>query len=144
MYGKENRLSLSSSGLPSASTMSLGPSSVAALAQGTTNKRQQMLKYSASRRLSLKLPPKGAKVRHIDVFFSLFAMYVPRALFSGVFIASSVFFFLYFELYVRSAVFCVGRACGAAPVSPLAKASKRVSARIRQRLIKRILKRDSK
>ena len=72
MYGKENRLSLSSVGLPSASSL-LGSSSVSALAKGTTNKRQQMLKYSASRRLSLKLPPKGAKVKRgrlLPIFFS--------------------------------------------------------------------------
>lgn len=62
MYGKENRLSLSCAGLPSASSSMLGDSA-SALAQGTTNKRQQMLKYSASRRLSLKLPPKRGKVR---------------------------------------------------------------------------------
>lgn len=60
MYGKENRLSLSSAGLPSASATVLG-SSDSVLAQGTANKRQQMLKYSASRRLSLKLPSKRGK-----------------------------------------------------------------------------------
>lgn len=72
MYGKENRLSLSSTSLPPAASV-LGSSSLsgfvsataaaAALTQGTTNKRQQMLKYSKSRRLSLKPSKKRGKVR---------------------------------------------------------------------------------
>ncbi|CAN0209441.1 unnamed protein product, partial [Scytosiphon promiscuus] len=66
MYGKENRLSLSSTSLPPAASI-LGSSSVpstaaaSALSQGTANKRQQMLKYSKSRRLSLKPSKKRGK-----------------------------------------------------------------------------------
>lgn len=60
-HGKENRLSLSSTMLPPAASV-LGCSTSAALSQGTTNKRQQMLKYSKSRRLSLKPTHKRGKV----------------------------------------------------------------------------------
>ncbi|CAN0379866.1 unnamed protein product, partial [Ectocarpus sp. 12 AP-2014] len=64
MHGKENRLSLSSTALPPAASV-LGPSpdsSAAALCPRTANnKRQQMLKYSKSRRLSLKPGHKRGK-----------------------------------------------------------------------------------
>lgn len=66
MHGKENRLNLSTTGLPARAFSDVGPTSPlrcsldsAVLSQGTVgNKRQQMLRYSASRRLSLK-PPTG-------------------------------------------------------------------------------------
>ena len=68
MYGKENRLSLSQVALPPAPSVSMSTSvlgsstSGAALSLGTTNKRQQMLKYSKSRRLSLKPTHRRGKV----------------------------------------------------------------------------------
>lgn len=68
MYGNENRLSLSTTGLPGVTSTSsmmgsmslLRSSADSALTETAANRRQQMLRYSASRRLSLR-PPTNLK-----------------------------------------------------------------------------------